>query len=52
VEETNTACPACGNLLVRRRGYSTTLVGLARGACARCGAPSPIVTADSPARST
>jgi pyruvate formate lyase activating enzyme len=45
-EETNTACPGCGNLLVRRRGYSTSVVGLREGACSRCGVPSPIVGAD------
>jgi pyruvate formate lyase activating enzyme len=51
-EETNTVCPGCGNLLVRRRGYSTSVVGLRAGACTRCGAPSPVVTADSGASRT
>ena len=45
MEETNTACPDCGNLLVRRRGYSTAIVGMKSSACARCGQASPIVTA-------
>ncbi|GHV21158.1 AmmeMemoRadiSam system radical SAM enzyme [Planctomycetales bacterium] len=43
--EQNTYCPHCQNLLVRRRGYQTAVVGLAAGACARCRAPSGIVTA-------
>ncbi len=45
MEETDTSCQSCGNTLVRRRGYSTEIVGLKNGTCARCGAPSPIVTA-------
>jgi len=42
-EETNTDCPECGSLLVRRRGYSTAVVGISNGACAHCGAASPII---------
>jgi pyruvate formate lyase activating enzyme len=44
MEETDTRCQSCGNPLVRRRGYSTAVVGIKTGACARCGEPSPIVT--------
>ena len=43
MEETNTLCPECGNLLIRRRGYSTAVLGARNGACTRCGAPSPII---------
>lgn len=54
-EGSDTRCPTCGALLVRRRGYSTRIEGLAaRGApkaatgpvlgrCAACGASLPIV---------
>jgi pyruvate formate lyase activating enzyme len=45
LEETNTLCPECGNLLVRRRGYATSVTGVRNGTCARCGAPSPLITA-------
>ena len=48
-EENNTACPHCGATLVRRRGYSTDISGLAAPKdsesfyrCARCGEESPI----------
>jgi len=34
----DTCCPACGRTVVRRTGYRTVVVGLARGACAFCGA--------------
>ena len=33
----DTACPVCGNLLVRRGGYEASVLGIADGACARCG---------------
>ena len=33
----NTLCPECGNLLVRREGYTTTVVGLNDHSCAKCG---------------
>jgi pyruvate formate lyase activating enzyme len=42
-EESNTSCRACGNLLVRRRGYQVAVQGLRAGKCSRCGAPAPIV---------
>ncbi len=41
--ETNTYCPNCGNLLVRRRGYSTDIIGLKDGKCDKCGEVIPIV---------
>lgn len=36
-EDTN--CPKCGNLLVKRVGYSTEVVGVEDGRCGRCGRP-------------
>ena len=48
-EENNTACPHCGALLVRRRGYKTDTSGLAAPVdgesfyrCARCGEKAPV----------
>lgn len=40
--ESNTICAECGNLLVRRLGYSTSLKGIRGGKCSRCGARAPI----------
>ncbi|RPJ06959.1 MAG: AmmeMemoRadiSam system radical SAM enzyme [Spirochaetaceae bacterium] len=34
----NTACKACNNILISRRGYSTVFPGLKNGKCAKCGA--------------
>jgi pyruvate formate lyase activating enzyme len=42
-EESDTHCGSCGALLVRRVGYSVSVVGVAGGACAGCGAAVPIV---------
>jgi pyruvate formate lyase activating enzyme len=42
MEETNTLCASCGNLLVRRRGYSVSVKGIEDGRCRECGAQSPI----------
>ena len=39
--DADTRC-ACGAVLVRRRGYSVDLAGLAGERCAGCGAPAPI----------
>jgi pyruvate formate lyase activating enzyme len=36
-EETVTSCAGCGNALIRRRGYSTRITGIAGGVCTRCG---------------
>lgn len=41
--ETNTLCPDCGTVLIRRRGYSTIVEGLSKDVCSRCGKPIPIV---------
>jgi pyruvate formate lyase activating enzyme len=35
--ETNTLCPSCGELLIRRRGYRVEITGLKDGRCGRCG---------------
>jgi pyruvate formate lyase activating enzyme len=37
MEEANTLCPSCGELLVRRRAYRVELTGLIGGRCGRCG---------------
>jgi pyruvate formate lyase activating enzyme len=42
-EETNTSCPKCQSLLVRRRGYDVTIEGVSAGACSSCGEPVRIV---------
>lgn len=40
---TSTACPSCGNLLVRREGqYNVKVVGLEGGKCAQCGQEIPM----------
>ena len=41
--ETNTTCPSCGALLVRRAGYSVKIEYLSGGACRKCGTKVPIV---------
>lgn len=43
VMETNTYCPNCGNLLVKRRGYSVSVPGLENGKCNKCGLKIPVV---------
>jgi len=43
MEETNTLCPNCGSLLVRRRGYSVSVKGIADGKCRQCGAGTSVV---------
>ena len=41
--ETNTYCPECGSLLIRRRGYSVSLPGVSSGgSCSTCGFMIPI----------
>ena len=42
-EETDTHCGECGNLVVRREGYSVRVVGATGGSCSKCGARLPIV---------
>jgi pyruvate formate lyase activating enzyme len=36
-EGSNTHCPQCGNLLVERRGYGTSIKGIEDGRCGSCG---------------
>ncbi|MBD3348862.1 MAG: AmmeMemoRadiSam system radical SAM enzyme [Candidatus Eisenbacteria bacterium] len=36
-EDANTYCPEDGNLLIRRTGYSTEVVGVEAGRCSGCG---------------
>jgi len=44
-EDQNTYCPSCGNLLIRREGFSAEVVGLtADGRCSKCGTKIPIIT--------
>jgi len=33
----NTYCPRCGNLLITRKGYGTSLQGIEDGRCGKCG---------------
>jgi pyruvate formate lyase activating enzyme len=40
----NTICPKCGNLCIKRIGYSVSIHGLTDGKCAKCGYILPIVT--------
>lgn len=42
LRETNTKCPSCGSLVIRRGGYSTTVIGLQDGKCRSCGKEIPI----------
>jgi len=39
----NTSCPGCGEILVKRTGYSTNLTNLDGNKCSACGAESGIV---------
>ncbi|MBN1686378.1 MAG: AmmeMemoRadiSam system radical SAM enzyme [Spirochaetales bacterium] len=41
--ETDTLCPECGVVLIKRRGYSIQITGLSEGTCSNCGATVPIV---------
>lgn len=42
-EPSDTACSACGTVLVRRIGWHVEVTGIRDGKCARCGAKTPIV---------
>ncbi|MBM3307985.1 MAG: AmmeMemoRadiSam system radical SAM enzyme [Candidatus Eisenbacteria bacterium] len=42
-ERSHTHCPVCGNLLVRRTGHQTSIVGLSGRNCRRCGRAADIV---------
>jgi len=35
--DTNTWCPSCGNLLIQRNYYITTIVGIKDNTCVKCG---------------
>jgi pyruvate formate lyase activating enzyme len=37
LRETNTLCPECGTVLIRRAGYTTRVEGITGGRCASCG---------------
>jgi len=39
----NTSCPRCGNICIKRVGYSINLEGLKNGKCTKCGYVLPIV---------
>jgi pyruvate formate lyase activating enzyme len=39
LSEITTSCPACGHILIRRRGYWIDLSGIRDGKCAKCGRP-------------
>lgn len=41
----DTMCLGCGNVLIRRRGYTTELIGLKAGACAACGRQADVTLA-------
>lgn len=43
-EYENTICPNCGNLLVKRYGFSATIEGLKNDKCSKCGIKIPIIT--------
>ena len=43
LKETNTYCASCGNLLIRRRGYTTTICGVKAGKCAECSENVPVI---------
>jgi pyruvate formate lyase activating enzyme len=42
LRESNTVCPDCGTVAVRRAGYRAAVVGLRDGRCSGCGRPIPI----------
>ncbi|EMR74650.1 pyruvate-formate lyase-activating enzyme [Thermoplasmatales archaeon SCGC AB-540-F20] len=38
----NTICPACGNRIVERHGFTANMIGLKNGRCKQCGTSIPI----------
>jgi pyruvate formate lyase activating enzyme len=40
----NTYCPQCGNTLITRRGYGTSIKGIKDGKCDNCGAKVDVIT--------
>lgn len=43
-EYENTSCPKCGNICIKRVGYSINFDGLKNGKCAKCGYVLPIIS--------
>lgn len=39
----DTRCPECGSLLIERRGYRTTIVGINKQRCRRCGRRADVI---------
>ncbi len=39
----DSVCPECGNILIRRSGFSTSVVGVSDGVCSKCGYQTGIV---------
>ena len=39
----DSVCPECGNLLIRRSGFTTSVVGVSGGVCSKCGHQTGIV---------
>ena len=39
----DTVCPSCGQVLIQRQGYSTSIVGVDGGKCSSCGEKVPVV---------
>ena len=39
----NTVCPHCGNVCIERYGFSTSLTGINKGECTRCGKEIPLI---------
>ncbi len=44
--ESDTRCPTSGNVLVRRTGYASEVVGIEDGKCSRCGRPADFLWCD------
>jgi pyruvate formate lyase activating enzyme len=42
-DDSNTYCPQCGNMLISRRGYGASVVGIKDGACSKCGRKADVV---------
>jgi pyruvate formate lyase activating enzyme len=41
--ESDTRCPECGNVLVERQGYDTSIRGIAGGKCMKCGRKADLI---------
>ncbi len=42
-DKENTYCPYCGNLLIKRSGYNTKIIGLEKNVCTQCHSKIPII---------